>query len=212
MRRLRAEGRSFRALIVGDGPLAGTLAPLAAAQGVELLGSRSDVPELLRRSDVFVFPSRPTGEGMPGVLIEAGLSGLPTVSTPVPGAATVLCDGRTGMIVDDSVAAMAAAVGELLDDPDRRAAMGAAARSRCESTFTLDLMAQRWRAALQPMVALRTEPLAARRTAAGGPSPSGVRCGPGAAAPRRSGADGGEGRGECTAARGRTAASPSPPG
>ena len=163
VRRLRAEGRAVRALIVGDGPLAGTLAPLAAAQGVELLGPRSDVPELLRRSDVFVFTSLPTGEGMPGVLIEAGLSGLPAVSTPVPGAATVLCDGHTGVIVDDSVAAMAAAVGQLLDDPERRAAMGASARTRCESEFTLDLMAQRWRAALQPMVDAQLETAGAAR-------------------------------------------------
>ena len=159
--RLRAEGRSFRAVLVGDGPLAGPLAGVAADCGVELLGSRADVPELLRRSDILVFTSRPTGEGMPGVLIEAGLSGLPAVSTPVPGAGTVLSDGRTGVIVDDSVGTMAQAVGQLLDDPVRRTAMGAAARSRCESEFTLDLMAERWRAALQPM--LSAQDGAARR-------------------------------------------------
>lgn len=153
VRRLQAEGRAVHALIVGDGPLANTLVPLTAAQGIELLGPRSDVPELLRHSHVFVFTGRPTGEGMPGVLIEAGLSGLPAVSTPVPGAATVLCDGCTGVIVDDSVATMAAAVGQLLDDPDRRAAMGASARRRCASAFTLDLMAERWRDALQPLMA-----------------------------------------------------------
>jgi glycosyltransferase involved in cell wall biosynthesis len=152
VRSLRAEGRVVGALIVGDGPLAGDLVSLAAGQGIEILGPRTDVPELLRRADVLLFPSLPTGEGMPGVLIEAGLSGVPAVSTPVPGAATVLSDGLTGVIVKDSVASMAAAVGQLLDDPDRRTAMGAAARSRCESAFTLDLMAQRWRAALRPMV------------------------------------------------------------
>ena len=118
--RLRAAGRSFRAVLVGDGPLAGPLAGVAADCGVELLGSRADVPELLRQSDILVFTSRPTGEGMPGVLIEAGLSGLPAVSTPVPGAGTVLSDGRTGVIVDDSVGSMAQAVGQLLDDPVRR--------------------------------------------------------------------------------------------
>jgi glycosyltransferase involved in cell wall biosynthesis len=150
--RLRTEGRSVRAVMVGDGPLAETLAPLAAAYSVELLGPRPDVPELLRRSDVFVFTSKPTGEGMPGVLIEAGLSGLPTVATSVPGAATVLCHGRTGVIVDDSVAALAAAVGELLDHPDRRREMGTKARTRCEAEFNLDLMAQRWRTALDPLV------------------------------------------------------------
>ena len=152
VRRLRSEGRSVQALIVGDGPLAESLAPVAAAEGVELLGARTDVSEYFRRSDVFVFPSRPAGEGLPGVLIEAGLSGLPTVSTPAPGVSTVLSDGQTGMIVDDSVATLAEAVGQLLDDPDRRVAMGAAARKRCETTFTLDLMAQRWRTALQPLV------------------------------------------------------------
>jgi glycosyltransferase involved in cell wall biosynthesis len=138
---------------VGAGPLAGALAPRAAEHGVEFMGLRSDVPELLRNADVFVFTSLPTGEGMPGVLIEAGLSGIPAVSTPVPGATTVVGDGRTGMIVDDSAAAIAAAVGELLDAPDSRRAMGIAARTRCESEFSLDLMAERWRDALQPMVA-----------------------------------------------------------
>lgn len=152
VRHLRSDGRSVKALMVGDGPLAVTLAPQAAAQGIELLGERQDVPELLGRSDVFVFPSRPAGEGMPGVLIEAGMSGLPTVATSTPGAASVICEGETGMIVDDSVTAIALAVGQLLDDPDRRTAMGAAARRRCESTFTLDLMVQRWRDALQPLL------------------------------------------------------------
>jgi glycosyltransferase involved in cell wall biosynthesis len=150
--RLRASGRPFRAIMVGDGPLARTLAPLAATHGVELLGPRSDVPELLRQADLFVFTSLPTGEGMPGVLIEAGLSGLAAVSTSVPGAAAVLCDGSTGIIVDDSVASIASAVGELVDAPDHRTAMGMAARSRCESEFSLDLMAQRWRDALHPLM------------------------------------------------------------
>jgi glycosyltransferase involved in cell wall biosynthesis len=154
VRRLRDEGRTFRAVMAGDGPLTEILAPLAAARGVELLGPRSDIPELLRNADVFVFTSQPTGEGMPGVLIEAGLSGIPAVSTPVPGATTVLNDGRTGMIVDDSAAAIAAAVGELLDAPDRRRAMGTAARTRCESEFSLDLMAERWQDALHPMVSV----------------------------------------------------------
>jgi glycosyltransferase involved in cell wall biosynthesis len=152
VRHLRAEGRTFKALIVGDGPLAATLAPQAAAQGVELLGERSDIPELLSRSDIFVFPSRPAGEGMPGVLIEAGMSGLPTVATAAPGTASIIRDGETGLIVDGAVNTIAAAVGALMDDPARRTAMGEAARRRCESTFTLDLMAQRWRDALQPLL------------------------------------------------------------
>jgi glycosyltransferase involved in cell wall biosynthesis len=152
VRRLRAEGHSFRAMLVGDGPLARPLAVSAADNRVEVLGARSDVPDLLRQADVLLFTSLPAGEGMPGVFIEAGLSGLAVVSTPVPGADAVLAHDRTGLIVDDDVDALAAAVGQLLNDPARRTAMGAAARYRCESEFSLDLMAQRWRTALQPLV------------------------------------------------------------
>ncbi len=93
---LRAEGREFDARIVGDGPLRSGLVGLADAAGVELLGSRSDVADLLRGSDLLVFPSRPAGEGMPGVLIEAGLSGIPVVATDVPGVRTIVEDGATG--------------------------------------------------------------------------------------------------------------------
>ena len=81
---LRAEGQPLRAQVVGEGPLGSDLVPAAAAAKVDLLGRRPDVPELLRQADLLVFPSEAAGEGMPGVLIEAGLSGLPVVATAVP--------------------------------------------------------------------------------------------------------------------------------
>ena len=210
--RLHAEGRIVHAQIAGDGPLADTLAPVAAAQGIELLGPRSDVPELLRRADVLVFTSLPTGEGMPGVLIEAGLSGLPAVSTAVPGAAAVICDGCSGMIVEDSVAAIASAVAQLLDDPDRRTAMGAAARSWCALGVHLGPHG--------PAVASRAATASGRSGAncsTGGTGTVGKRPPPcnafgDATAPRHSAAGGGVGLGERTAPRERKAASPSPPG
>jgi glycosyltransferase involved in cell wall biosynthesis len=152
VQRLRTTDRSFRAMMVGDGPLAASVTPVAEAEGIEVLGARSDVPDLLRTADVFLFTSLPAGEGMPGVLIEAGLSGLASVSTRVPGAAEVIHEGVTGLVVEDSTTAMAEAVGQLLDHADQRSAMGAAAQIRCESDFNLDLMARRWEAALQPLL------------------------------------------------------------
>jgi glycosyltransferase involved in cell wall biosynthesis len=152
VQRLRASDRPFRAMMVGDGPLAASVTPVAEAQGIEVLGPRSDVPDLLRSADLFLFTSLPAGEGMPGVLIEAGLSGLASVSTRVPGAAEVINEGVTGLVVEDSTTAMADAVGRLLDHADQRSAMGAAAHIRCESEFSLDLMARRWDAALQPFL------------------------------------------------------------
>jgi len=79
--RLRKRGTPVRAELIGDGPLRDTVAGPAREAGVELLGPRSDVAERMRLADVMVFCSRPAGEGMPGVLIEAGLSGLPVVAT-----------------------------------------------------------------------------------------------------------------------------------
>jgi glycosyltransferase involved in cell wall biosynthesis len=89
---------------------------------------------------------------MPGVLIEAGLSGLASVSTRVPGAAEVVDDAVTGLLVDDSTPAMVETVGRVLDHAEERSAMGTAARTRCAAEFSLDVMARRWQAALQPLL------------------------------------------------------------
>jgi glycosyltransferase involved in cell wall biosynthesis len=150
---LRARGAALRAELIGDGPLRDAVAGPAKAAGVELLGSRSDVADQIRRADVLVFPSRPTGEGMPGVLIEAGLSGVPVVSTAVPGVKSVVKDGETGLVVGvDDLPAMVAAVATLLDDPGRRAAMGRAARQHCLDNFSLAQVGARWASVLQPLL------------------------------------------------------------
>ncbi len=147
---LRARGQRFKAVIVGDGPLRVGLEAEAASSGVELLGQRNDVPELMRGADVFVFPSLPEGEGMPGVLIEAGLSGLVVVATAVPGVNSVVEDGVTGSIVGiDDFGALCDRVSDLVGDTGRRSEMAAAARSRCESMFSIEVCASRWRELLR---------------------------------------------------------------
>lgn len=170
---LRRRGVAVRAWVCGDGPLAPTLVAPAAAAGVELLGTRHDIPELLRGADAFVFTSRPTGEGMPGVLIEAGLSGLPVVATAVPGVRTIVADGVTGVVVEpEDRAGLVEAMARLVADPDGRAAMGRAARERCTARFSLDAVAACWLGFLEPLVAG-----AVSRSGRSGP---GSRPGPGA--------------------------------
>src|SRR5262249_47145948 len=106
VRAVRARGVDVQAVIAGDGPLLDDVKRSGEAEGVDVLGRVDDVPAVLATSDVFVFTSVAQGEGMPGVLIEAGLSGLPTVTTDVPGAGSVVEDGVTGFVVaiDDFVA------------------------------------------------------------------------------------------------------------
>lgn len=151
---LRARDVPVEARLVGDGPLRAELEGPAARAGVELLGVRGDVDALLRQSDLFVFPSLPRGEGMPGVLIEAGLSGLPIVATDVPGVRSVIVDGETGVVVPpDDLGALVSATAALVSDPARRVAMGGAARARCADHFSLDRVTDVWRGFLLPLVA-----------------------------------------------------------
>ncbi len=164
---LHKQGLAVRGRLVGDGPLYETLQPVAATAGVEMLGRRDDAPEM-RRADLFVFPSRPTGEGMAGVLIDAGLSGLPIVATDVPGVTDVVAHGETGFVVPvEDRNGLVEAVATLVEDPDRRRAMGRAARARCQR-FTIKASADRWRKLIDELCASRNS---GRRRRSGGPRP-----------------------------------------
>ena len=146
---LRERGTELEAMLVGGGPLEEVIRPAAESAGVVMVGSRDDVPRLMAESDVLAFPSLPSGEGMPGVLIEAGLSGLATVSTRVPGARDVVEDGVTGLLVDiDDKPGFVEAVCCLVTDEELRRSMGVQARQRCLRKFTLEASARRWRALL----------------------------------------------------------------
>jgi glycosyltransferase involved in cell wall biosynthesis len=150
---LRDRGIDVRAQVVGDGPLRPVLARAAADADVELLGARHDVAELMRGTDVMVFPSLPHGEGMPGVLIEAGLSGVPVVATNVPGVASIVSNGETGTVVDvDDFDALVTATAALVVDPSLRERLGRAARDRCRERFALDVVANHWLATLKPLL------------------------------------------------------------
>ena len=143
--RLRGHDHPFRAAIVGDGHLRSSIASRAADLGVDLLGTRSDVPDLLRSASLVVMTSAPDTEGMPGVLVEAGLSGIPVVSTAAAGVRDVVEDGVTGYVIDnDDPGEIAQRAVDLLQDPALRADLGAAGRRRCEERFSLDTISTAW--------------------------------------------------------------------
>lgn len=106
----------------------------AEQAGVVFLGQRDDVERLYGAMDLFVLPSH--REGFPRAAMEAAATGLPIVATDVRGCRQVVDDGVTGLLVPvrdpDRLAAAIAALG---DDPDRRAAMGAAAAQRARDEF-----------------------------------------------------------------------------
>jgi glycosyltransferase involved in cell wall biosynthesis len=98
-----------------------------------------------------VFTGAPP-EGMPGVLIEAAMSGVPVVTTAVPGADDVVVSDTTGLVVPvDDFGSLVQATRALIEDRDRRRRMGDTARRRAVEVFSLDAGAAKWRALLDEM-------------------------------------------------------------
>jgi glycosyltransferase involved in cell wall biosynthesis len=120
-----------RLLLAGEGHLHEELRALADPLGdhVTFLGLRGDVPALLRRSHVFVFPS--LWEGVGTALREAMLLGRPVVASDIPAHREFVTHGVDGLLVPPADAeALAAAILRLLHDPEEAAAIGRrAARS-----------------------------------------------------------------------------------
>ena len=104
----------------------------------------SDEPRRhLEALEVFVLPSR--FEGFPLAVVEAMLAELPVVASDVGAVREAVLDGRTGLLVPrDDPEALAAAVRELLADPARRRAMGAAGRTLALERYTAAAMARRF--------------------------------------------------------------------
>ena len=91
--------------------------------------------------DVFVLPS--LNEGMGRVLLEAGAAGTPAVATAVGGVPDIIEHGRTGMLAPPrDPEAIADAVGALRRDPERRRALGQAARERVTPAYALNRMVE----------------------------------------------------------------------
>jgi glycosyltransferase involved in cell wall biosynthesis len=146
-------------LIVGSGPHEAALHAMAG-EGVVFTGVRTDIPEVLAGSTMALLPS--LTEALPTTLIEAAASGLAVVATTVGGTAETVDDGRTGLLVPPADPdALGSAVAELLLDPDRRAAYGAAGRRLAEERFDL----HRWVRRLADLYAEAADAAPARRNA-----------------------------------------------
>jgi glycosyltransferase involved in cell wall biosynthesis/GT2 family glycosyltransferase len=105
----------------------------------EYVLDRDVVGTHLSAGDVFVLPSRQ--EGFPVAPVEAMAAGLPVVASDAPGVRAVVGEGSDAggvVVARDDPAALARALTRFLDDPLLAATVGAAARRRAETTFSLD--------------------------------------------------------------------------
>ena len=125
----RVRGAEFR--IVGRGSEA--VAHLAGLPGVSLVGAVDSLEAELAAADVSVVPIR-SGAGTRLKVVEAMANRLPMVSTTI-GCEGIEVVGGEHLLIADDAAAFADACCELITDPDRRAAMIAAAQARFEEHY-----------------------------------------------------------------------------
>lgn len=124
--------RECRALVAGHG----------LTDRVRFLGLREDIPSLLAGADVFLHTA--VRDPHPRAVLEAMATGLPIVAHAVDGVRETVVDGASGYLrsVDD-LEGMADGLRILLEDPERRATMGRAARHHVRAHFSAATTADR---------------------------------------------------------------------
>lgn len=151
--RQRVDGAAL--VIVGGGPYLESLRKLArdcgVAEQVTFTGGvpAAELPAHHALADVFAMPCRTRGagmdvEGLGIVFLEASATGKPVIAGDSGGAPEAVQHNKTGLVVDGrSLTAVGGAVAELLGDPDRAAAMGAAGREWVMAQWRWDTLAAR---------------------------------------------------------------------
>jgi glycosyltransferase involved in cell wall biosynthesis len=141
---LRAENLDARFALVGesdpdnpDSIAEEQLRRWHAEGSIEYWGRRGDVAEILRGSAIACLPTY-CPEGVPKSLIEAAASGLPIVTTDIPGCRELVLDGETGIRIPiKQVGPLVVALRTLLRDPELRMRMGARGRARVLAHYSL---------------------------------------------------------------------------
>jgi glycosyltransferase involved in cell wall biosynthesis len=131
---------------IGNGPLEAQTRALATSHNLtevfHFAGQRRDVPALLSTLDCFVLSSH--WEGFSLAVLEAMAAGLPIVATRVMGASEAIQEGITGLLVSPGhPPALAQAILDLINDPERARRFGVCGRQRVEQQFTRERMIAR---------------------------------------------------------------------
>jgi colanic acid/amylovoran biosynthesis glycosyltransferase len=145
---MRAQGRSVRLRLVGDGSdrpsLEAQARALALGDACVFEGpvNQDRIRELYQQADCFCIPS--FAEGIPVVLMEAMAMAIPCVSTHITGIPELIRTGQDGLLVAPSdLEGLTSALCRLMDNPQERALMGRQGRERVMAQYDLAANVQR---------------------------------------------------------------------
>jgi len=130
-------------LLVGDGPMRAQVESALAAEGISertlLTGLRRDAAHMLAAMDVFVLTS--LWEGLPRVIPQAMLMGLPIVANRADGTVEAITDGQTGFLCEPGdIAQMSDRISELIENAEQRWGMGRLGQEYARREFDLHQM------------------------------------------------------------------------
>jgi glycosyltransferase involved in cell wall biosynthesis len=109
---------------------------------ISFLGHRTDIPALLKMSDIFVFPSR--FEGLPGVLIEAEAAGLPIICTNLPMMKEVVEVDKNALVFEiNNEKQLAECISKLVLDENLKNEFALESKKIFEEKFLLDSVHQK---------------------------------------------------------------------
>jgi len=132
---IKKRGVDLDFFIAGDGELLETCRERIKKDNlpVTILGWQSDIERVLSSADMVVLTS--DNEGTPLSLIQAGMAGLPVVTTNVGSVPEVVLDGVTGIVTELVVQEIANALEKLVNDGVLRIKLGVAAQEFTMSNF-----------------------------------------------------------------------------
>lgn len=138
-------------LLIGDGPerqnLEYQIMKYRYKGNIQFLGKRTDVPELLKISNLFILPT--LFEGMSNAIMEAMASGLPVITTNIPENIAWLSHGKTALLIQErSSKSIRTAINTIQKSAPMRTMLIKNARSAVVNDFSLDSIACRWESSL----------------------------------------------------------------
>ena len=153
----KRRGVPIEFFMAGDGELLGTCRKRITHEDlpVKVLGWQSNIEQVLSAADVVVLTS--DNEGTPLSLIQAGMAGLPVVTTRVGSVPEVVIDGVTGIITNLDVQEIADALEELANGAKLRAQMGASAQEFTLANFGVKRLVNDHEALYKKLIANRAK-------------------------------------------------------